>query len=59
MKKKYKIFASVIIVNYNKSKYLKRCINSLNSQTIKNFEVIFIDDQSQDNSIELIKNFKT
>ncbi len=58
MKKKYKIFASVIIVNYNNSKYLKRCINSLNSQTIKNFEVIFIDDQSQDNSIKLIKNIK-
>ena len=58
MKKKNRIYASVIVVNYNNSKYLRRCINSLNSQTSKNFEIIFIDDQSQDNSMKLIKKIK-
>ena len=55
---KNRIYASVILVNYNNSKYLKRCIKSLNSQTKKNFEIIFIDDKSKDNSIKLIKKIK-
>ena len=58
MKKKVNFTASVIIINYNNSRYIKRCIQSLNSQTYKNFEIIFVDDQSKDNSIEIIKKIK-
>tara|TARA_B100001093_G_scaffold509524_1_gene573712 strand:- start:3801 stop:4607 length:807 start_codon:yes stop_codon:yes gene_type:complete len=58
MKKKIKIKASVIVINYNNSKYIKRCVESLNSQTYKNFEIIFVDDQSKDNSIKIIKKLK-
>ena len=50
--------ASVVIANYNNAKFIKNCINSLNSQTYENIEIIFFDDNSQDNSIEIIENFK-
>ncbi len=48
---------SVIVVNYNNAKYLYRCLNSLNNQTNKNFEIIFVDDNSTDNSIQKVKDF--
>ena len=47
--------ASVIVVNYNNSKYLVRCLDSLIKQTYKNFEIILVDDQSIDNSIDIAK----
>lgn len=50
--------ASVIIANYNNSKYIDDCINSLNSQTYKDIEIVFFDDNSKDNSIEVIEKYK-
>ena len=49
--------ASVVIANYNNAKYIEDCINSLNSQTYNNVEIIFFDDNSKDNSTEIIKKF--
>ena len=34
-----------------------RCLNSLYNQTNKNFEIIFVDDSSTDNSIQIAKEF--
>ena len=50
--------ASIVIANYNNAKFINECINSLNSQTYNNIEIIFFDDNSQDNSIEIIEKFK-
>ena len=50
--------ASVVVVNYNNAEFIQDCINSLNSQTYNNIEVIFFDDNSKDNSIEIIEKFK-
>ena len=50
--------ASVVIANYNNSKYIDECIESLKNQTYKNIEIIFFDDNSHDNSIEVIKKFQ-
>ena len=50
--------ASVVIANYNNAQFINECINSLNSQTYNNIEIIFFDDNSQDNSIEIIEKFK-
>lgn len=50
-KKDYKF--SIIIPNYNNAKWLDKCLSSILNQTYKNYEVIFIDDMSEDNSLEI------
>ena len=49
--------ASVVIANYNNGKYIEKCINSLKSQTYDDIEIIFFDDNSSDNSLDVVKNF--
>ena len=49
--------ASIVIANYNNSNFIEECINSLNEQTYKNIEIIFFDDNSNDNSVEIITKF--
>lgn len=46
---------SIIIINYNGKKWLKKCFDSLLNQTYKNFEIIFVDNASIDDSIEFLK----
>jgi len=52
-----KNFISIIIPVYNAENYLDRCINSVLSQTYKNFELILIDDFSSDKSLHICKEF--
>jgi glycosyltransferase involved in cell wall biosynthesis len=47
---------SVIIPVYNVAPYLDRAIKSLQAQTFENFEMIFVNDGSSDNSAEIIAN---
>ena len=47
--------ASVLIANYNNQKYINECLKSLLNQTYKNFEIIFHDDNSNDKSIDIIR----
>ena len=47
---------SIIVLNYNGKKWLKKCLDSLCAQTYKNFEIIFVDNASSDNSIEFVEN---
>lgn len=48
---------SIIIVSYNGEKYIKECINNLKKQTFKNYEIIFVDDGSNDSTEEIIKEY--
>ena len=49
---------TVYITNHNYGKYIKKSIDSVLSQTYKNFELIIIDDGSTDNSKEIIEKYK-
>ncbi|UYZ82834.1 glycosyltransferase [Entomomonas sp. E2T0] len=46
------IFCSIIVPMFNETNNLENCLNALKNQTYKNFEVIFIDDGSTDNTVE-------
>lgn len=46
---------SVLVPVYNVEKYVKRCVDSLKNQTYKNLEIIFVEDKSIDNSLEILK----
>lgn len=46
---------SIIIVNYNGEKWLKKCLDSLSRQKDDNFEIILVDNNSSDGSAEFIK----
>jgi glycosyltransferase involved in cell wall biosynthesis len=49
---------SVIITNFNKSKYILESVKSCLRQTYKKKEIIFFDDKSTDTSLKKIKDFK-
>ena len=44
----------VIIVNYNKEKYIMECLESLFSSNRHDFDVFVVDNASEDNSVEMI-----
>ena len=48
---------SVIIPIYNSQKNLKECLNSVINQTLKDIEIICIDDGSTDKSLKITKDF--
>ena len=48
---------SIIIPVYNVEEYLEQCAESLTGQTLKDIEIIFVDDGSTDNSYEILKRY--
>lgn len=46
--------ASIIIVNYNGRHLLQECLDSLYEQTLRDFEVILVDNASADDSLDLV-----
>lgn len=49
---------SVIVPVYNAEKYIKRCVDSILRQTYRDFEVIFVNDGSTDNSLFLLEKYQ-
>lgn len=47
---------SIVIPNCNYGQWLSKCLNSVLSQTYDNYEIIFIDDMSTDDSIKIAKS---
>ena len=48
---------SVIIPVYNTEEYLRECLNSVINQTLKEIEIILIDDGSTDNSGKICEEY--
>jgi len=53
----YKI--GVIIPNYNYEHTIEKCLTSILNQTYKNYEIIFVDDMSTDNSVKIARKMAT
>ena len=52
-----KPFVDVILPNYNKAEFLEEAINSVITQTYKNWHLYIVDDHSNDNSVKVIDKF--
>jgi glycosyltransferase involved in cell wall biosynthesis len=48
---------SIIVANYNNGKFLPKLIETVESQTYTNWELIIVDDCSTDNSVEILAPF--
>lgn len=50
---------AIIIPNFNYEHTIDKCLASILEQTYKNYEVIFVDDCSTDNSVKVAKKYKS
>ena len=48
---------SVVIPVYNTEKYLKRCLKSVLLQTLKNIQIVCVNDGSQDKSLDILNEY--
>ncbi len=48
---------SILISNYNKDKFIEKCIISSLDQNYKDLEIIIFDNESTDNSLNIIKKY--
>jgi len=50
---------TIYITNFNYANYIDKAIKSVLNQSYKNFEIIIVDDASEDNSKEILKNYES
>lgn len=48
---------SIVLPVYNAEKYLERCLDSVCNQTLKDIEIICVNDASTDNSLEILNDY--
>ncbi|MEL7567681.1 MAG: glycosyltransferase family 2 protein [Dehalobacterium sp.] len=49
---------SVIIPVYNSEQYLRQCLDSIVNQTLRDIEIITVDDGSTDNSLDILRDYE-
>jgi len=54
---KDEILISITILNHNYGKYILKMLNSIKNQSFKNYEIVILDDASEDDSINIINKF--
>ena len=52
-----KKLVSVIIPVYNVEKYIKQCLESIINQTLKEIEIIIVNDGTKDNSMKIVEEY--
>ena len=57
-KPKSKPKVTIVIPVYNEEKYLKNVLKSIQYQSLKDIEILFIDDKSTDKSVKRIKEYQ-
>ena len=55
---KKKEYVSIIVTTYNSRKFVKKVFKSILNQTYQNFEIIFVDDCSNDGTYEILSKVK-
>jgi len=53
------IKVSVIVPVYNGEKHLEECLDSICNQTLKEIEIICVDDGSTDRSAEIVRGIRS
>lgn len=48
---------SIIVPVYNVENYIKKCLDSIVNQTFEDYEVVVVDDQTPDNSMQIVQEF--
>ena len=49
---------SIVIPNYNGEKYLRECVEAVNAQTLKDIELVIVDNGSTDLSLDIVKELR-
>lgn len=49
---------TILVAVYNTEKYLRQCLDSLRSQTLKEFQVVCVDDASTDGSWKILQEYE-
>lgn len=48
---------SIVIPVYNVEEYLRQCLDSVVNQTLKDLEIICVNDGSTDNSLQILQEY--
>lgn len=49
---------SIIVPVHNTSQYLRKCMDSLVDQSLKDIEIICVNDASTDNSLKILRDYE-
>lgn len=50
---------SILVAVYNAEKYIDRCLKSLIGQSLKEIQIICVDDASVDRSVEILRQYES
>jgi glycosyltransferase involved in cell wall biosynthesis len=50
--------ATIIVPIYNTEKYIRKCLESIMSQSFRDIEILCIDDNSSDHSVEIVESLQ-
>lgn len=53
------IKVSILVTSYNVESYIEECLQSLLSQTLKETEIVVVDDGSTDRTIPIIEKYSS